>query len=126
MKKWNRGVVWRNDKLYVFEPNSILVMRLWPEMRAWRRTLTRPWSPTRKWADKALLEQDVGNPPIFNGSFLWGDYRITYRVTTPVRATLGIKRHMGGWEIDEIKGPCNQLIPNIEIEEIWCQLFSRY
>ena len=60
MKKWNRGVVWRNDKLYVFEPTSVLVMRLWPEMRAWRRTSTRPWLPTRKWADRAFLTQDAG------------------------------------------------------------------
>ena len=77
MKKWNRGVVWRNDKLYMFEPTSVLVMRLWPEMRAWRRTSTRPWSPTRKWADRALLTQDAGQDL---SGFLrgWSDHKARF------------------------------------------------
>lgn len=52
--QWRRGVAWKDSKFYAFEPNSVVVMRLWPDMLAWRRTPKRPWSPTRKWADRVL------------------------------------------------------------------------
>ncbi len=51
---WRRGLVWKDGKLYAFEHHSILVMRMWPEMRAWRRTKTKPWAATRRYADERL------------------------------------------------------------------------
>lgn len=54
MSPWIPGYAWKNDKFYCFDQASVLVLRLWPEMRAWRRTRTKPWNPTRKWADKLL------------------------------------------------------------------------
>ena len=59
-RTWRPGLAWKNDKFYSFEANSALVMRMWPEMRAWRRTKTRPWSPTRKWADQLLCRTPLG------------------------------------------------------------------
>lgn len=52
--QWRRGVAWKDGKFYAFEPNSVVVMRLWPDMLAWRRTPKRLWAPTRKWADRVL------------------------------------------------------------------------
>ena len=51
---WRHGVAFCDDKLYHFDPRSAVVMRLWPEMRAWRRTPCRPWQHTRRWADEVL------------------------------------------------------------------------
>lgn len=51
---WRRGYVWKDGKLYAFEPRQIVVMRLWPEMLAWRRTRTKPWVPTRRHGDEFL------------------------------------------------------------------------
>lgn len=53
---WRSGYAWKNEKFYRFQPDSILVMRLWPQMLAWRRTRARGWQPTRKWADRFLCE----------------------------------------------------------------------
>ncbi len=56
---WRPGLAWKNDKFYSFDIHSALVMRMWPEMRAWRRTKTLPWSPTRKWADRLLCSEPL-------------------------------------------------------------------
>lgn len=55
-QEWRLGLAWKSDKFYRLDAHSILVMHMWPEMLAWRRTSTRPWSPTRKWADRLLCE----------------------------------------------------------------------
>ena len=54
MNTWKHGVAWKNDKLYHFDDRQIVVMRLWPEMLAWRRTKTKLWTPTRCHADQFL------------------------------------------------------------------------
>ncbi len=51
---WRPGVAFHDGKLYHFEPRSAVVMRLWPEMRAWRRTPCTPWAHTRRRADEVL------------------------------------------------------------------------
>ena len=51
---WRPGVALHDGKLYHFEPRSAVVMRLWPEMRAWRRTPCTPWAHTRRRADEIL------------------------------------------------------------------------
>lgn len=51
---WRRGLVWKDQKLYAFEPKSVLVMRMWPDMLAWRRTKTKPWAATRRYADEQI------------------------------------------------------------------------
>lgn len=51
---WRRGLAWKNGKLYAFEPSSVLVMRMWPDMLAWRKTKTKPWAATRRHADERL------------------------------------------------------------------------
>jgi len=75
-RTWRPGFAWKNDKFYSFDSHSALVMRMWPEVRAWRRTTTRPWSPTRKWADRlicsaplqpGLIEQTHASKPTFVG-----------------------------------------------------------
>lgn len=52
---WRRGFAWKDDKFYSFEKASIVVMRLWPVMLAWRCTKTKAWSPTRRYADECLM-----------------------------------------------------------------------
>jgi hypothetical protein len=54
---WRRGLAWKDGKLYAFEPNSVLVMRMWPDMLAWRRTKTKPWAATRRHADERLSRE---------------------------------------------------------------------
>ncbi len=45
-RRW--GTSFSNGKLYVFTPESILVARPWPEVRAWRKTLGRTtWRSVR-------------------------------------------------------------------------------
>jgi hypothetical protein len=51
---WRPGVAFHHEKFYHFEARSAVVMRLWSEMRAWRRTPHTPWSHTRRWADEVL------------------------------------------------------------------------
>lgn len=51
---WRRGLVWKDEKLYAFEHQSVLVMRMWPDMLAWRRTKTKPWAATRRYADERI------------------------------------------------------------------------
>jgi hypothetical protein len=51
---WRRGLVWKDEKLYAFEHQSLLVMRMWPDMLAWRRTKTKPWAATRRYADERI------------------------------------------------------------------------
>ena len=65
---WRWGVEWRDEKLYIFEPTSVLVMKFWPEMRAWRKTAKGQWKHTRKWADKIVCEKDfiLGRIEFFN------------------------------------------------------------
>lgn len=42
------GESFKNGKLYHFDSKRILVAQPWPEMRAWYKTATKPWQPTRK------------------------------------------------------------------------------
>lgn len=42
------GESFKNGKLYHFDSRRILVAKAWPEMRAWYKTATKPWQPTRK------------------------------------------------------------------------------
>lgn len=51
---WRYGLVFKNDKFYSFDPRSLVVMRMWPEMRAWRRSPHGSWTHTRRWADDVL------------------------------------------------------------------------
>ena len=51
---WRPGVACHDGKLYHFEPRSAVVMHLWPQMRAWRRTPCTPWAHTRRRADEIL------------------------------------------------------------------------
>jgi hypothetical protein len=89
---WQRGIAWKNDKLYAFEPGSIVVMRLWPDMLAWRRTRTKPWSPTRKWADQVLrhpalepgyLERYHHLRHAFGGPPQYGDLMDGFKLSLP-------------------------------------------
>ena len=59
MGHWKLGAAWKDDKFYHFEPSSIVVMRLWPDMRAWRRTKTKFWVHTRSHADAILNEAAI-------------------------------------------------------------------
>lgn len=51
---WRPGVAFHDDKLYHFDRRSVVVMRLWPEMRAWRRTPATEWVHTRRHADEVM------------------------------------------------------------------------
>ena len=61
MGHWKWGAAWKDDKLYHFEPSSIVVMRVWPDMRAWRRTKTKFWVHTRSHAD-AIFCASLSSP----------------------------------------------------------------
>jgi hypothetical protein len=54
MSNWNPGVAWKDGKLYLFSKTDIVVMRLWPDMLAWRRTKTKAWYSIRRHADEVL------------------------------------------------------------------------
>lgn len=51
---WRRGYAWKAGKLYAFEAKQIVVMRMWPDMLAWRRTRKKSWASTRRHADDLL------------------------------------------------------------------------
>ncbi len=63
MDPWKWGDAWKNDKLYHFEKGQIVVMRLWPDMLAWRRTKTKFWAPTRRYADQFFCSCHTGLYP---------------------------------------------------------------
>lgn len=98
---WRRGIAWKNEKLYAFEPGSILVMRLWPDMLAWRRTRTKPWAATRKWADQLMrhpalepgyleryqhLRHEAGGPPEF--SDLMDGFKLSLQASLAALSTI--------------------------------------
>jgi hypothetical protein len=41
------GSYFRDGKFYLFTRGTMLVVRGWPELRAWRKTPARPWQPVR-------------------------------------------------------------------------------
>ena len=45
------GWGYKDGKLTAFGARDIVVLRGWPTPMAWRRTRTKPWQPTRKYAD---------------------------------------------------------------------------
>ena len=53
-KQGRWGVQFKNGKLYSFEKRSILVMRVWPDPRAWDKTKRFGWRCCRKKADAFL------------------------------------------------------------------------
>jgi hypothetical protein len=44
-RRW--GSYFRDGKFYLFTNGTMLVVRGWPELRAWRKTPTRPWQQVR-------------------------------------------------------------------------------
>ncbi len=48
---WRYGWGYANGKLSAFGTRDIVVLRGWPAPLAWRRTRSKPWQPTRKYAD---------------------------------------------------------------------------
>ena len=47
-KKYRFGNAFKNGKLYLFQADALVVIRGWPEMRAWRKTPVRPsWMHVR-------------------------------------------------------------------------------
>lgn len=59
-KPWRMGWGFKNGKLSVFGARDIVVLRGWPTPMAWRRTRTKPWQATRKYAD-----------PLFRQALAW-------------------------------------------------------
>ena len=56
---WRPGFSYKNGKLYRFDHRRIVVMAPWPDPRAWFRTPTKNWQPTRKWADRVLSNMTI-------------------------------------------------------------------
>ena len=50
------GLACKDGKLYEFSDSHVLVMKGWPDPRAWFKRRSHGWKPTRKWAD-VLLSQ---------------------------------------------------------------------
>ena len=55
-KEGRWGLSFKNGKLYEFTDTHVLVMKGWPDPRAWFKQRSHGWIPTRKWAD-ALFSQ---------------------------------------------------------------------
>lgn len=53
---WKGGTIYKNGKLYVFEPQSLVVMSPWPDPRTWYKTPDQPWISSRTRADEALCD----------------------------------------------------------------------
>lgn len=53
---WQPGSVCKNGKLYRFDRRQVVVMAPWPDPRAWYRTATKAWQPTRRRADEVLCQ----------------------------------------------------------------------
>ena len=59
---WRAGLSSKDGKLYRFDHRRIVVMAPWPDPRAWFRTPTKAWQPTRKWADRVLSNMTIPSP----------------------------------------------------------------
>lgn len=53
-RPWRMGWGFKNGKLSAFGDRDIVVLRGWPVPMAWRRTRTKYWQPTRKYADSTF------------------------------------------------------------------------
>lgn len=51
------GESFKNGKLYHFDGKRILVVKPWPEMRAWYKTSKLPWRHTRRFADECIMNE---------------------------------------------------------------------
>jgi len=51
-----QGRAYKNGKLYEFSDKHVLVMKGWPDPRAWLKRRSHGWIHTRKWADDFLSE----------------------------------------------------------------------
>ena len=49
------GTAFRNGKLLLFDRSQILVIRQWPQIRAWRKTANRGWHPWRPRLPRRLI-----------------------------------------------------------------------
>lgn len=54
--KTREGVAFKNGKFYSFSSRRIIVIRAWPDPRAWVKTPKRGWRGTKKWADETLVD----------------------------------------------------------------------
>ena len=60
------GTCFKNGKVYDFDNSSVLVMKGWPDPRAWVKTSRKGWHHDRKKADKffsSWLFPESGRPP---------------------------------------------------------------
>lgn len=53
---------YKNGKYYLFEKRQILVMSVWPDPRAWRKTKTQPWNYTTRHADMEFSSFQMNLP----------------------------------------------------------------
>jgi len=52
------GLSFKDGKLYEFTDSHVVVIKGWPDPRAWLKCRSHGWRPTRKWAD-ALFSQPL-------------------------------------------------------------------
>lgn len=67
MKPFVTGIAFKNNKLYCFDRYGVTVMSAWPDIKAYRKTRTRPWRCLRPkfslnefMQTKALYHSDAG------------------------------------------------------------------
>lgn len=82
-RRW--GSYFRDGKFYHFTNGTMLVVRGWPELRAWRKTLTRPWQPVRP-------ELCFGNPELLVADHTPRTQRLPRELHVPSTAAGGDER----------------------------------
>lgn len=92
---FNQGTAFKNGKLYLFSRTRVIVVKPWPEMRAWTRTRTTGWKATRDLVDRRLdivLETPDVLDAYASQISLWG------AASGASGAAAELRRQFGWWE----------------------------
>lgn len=99
------GVVWKRDRLLVFDKDCVTVMRLWPRPAAWRKSASQPqWRPCRPEIDLNLREPERKSraaearclresSDLYAGQLYFPGFSLPYAV----RAALRAARELEAW-----------------------------